>query len=240
MKCLDSGLACRCPVCRAPPPSDNYVAQLYTLPVDQGIDNKILAQFPDHHAASLRRRALRPPLPTIPLTLLEDFEQHLPPLATLNLKTGSEVVLTISEPRYFLMLIEALANKGGSRRFGMLSEDRTKGFIAGVMSPQVGYCKSPREAIAKIFFRAPTSRMEKPHIRIKVLLVDTFLLAGPPEEFTVDSGTRSMLTMTQWKLPEVDGASPLRTARCVAGKASGGTGDSLARRVAAYGSQPNA
>ena len=202
-----------CPVCRAPPPPGFYFGSLWTLGSIDAIQEQIQRTYPERLSVrpSEQYRLVDP----TSLPLFEDFDaqSNFKPI-----RPGTKITwLLLREPRHFLLLAQCMAtSEGGAVRFALLCRDKTHGYVAGVYDfTHYNKCKTPCSAMAHLLAYHTSTRKAQPNMWLKVVLVDTFQLAGPPTEVPIEAETSSMLNKTHWRMTE--GSEPLRKAPLVRG-----------------------
>lgn len=210
IRCVETQV--RCPVCRAPPPLNFYFAGLWTLDSIDAIQERIQQSYPER----LPKRIAGSPvqLSTASYLLFEGFDERK------DVRKGAKVTIMLREPRHLLLLAKCMVSKTGTVRFAVLCRDQARGYIAGVYAGvhNLGRslnCSTTREAIYHLLFHHTSTRQELPNLMLKVLLIDTFRLAGPPKEAPVEKEALSMLNGTQWRM--TPSSQPLREAPLVVG-----------------------
>ena len=202
-ECLDRSvfkLASRCPICR----SATTITDVWALPTDEGLAAEIAAAYPEQHATNVRRStALRQCLESLEklaLPLLEHVENTLHPrtLRALgdgsSIKSGATLEVQLRTPQHFLLLatcLSATQSPNQKKRFGLLFDGQTqRGFLAGIVSPQLPTYRSVAEGLTRLYFAR--QHFKQPMV-LKLLLVDTFALHGPPHRAACEPGFVDML-----------------------------------------------
>ena len=202
-----------CPVCRAPPPPGFYLGSLWTLNSIDAIEEQIQQSYPERLPHEQHR--------FVDITSLPLFEEFDAQSNHKSIRPGTTTTwLLLRESRHFLLLAQSMANlQRGAVRFALLSTDQARGYIAGLFDlTHFNKCKTPRQAMAHLLAYHASTRMEQPNLWLKVVIVDTFQLAGAPTEVPIEAETYEMINKTNWRMTE--GSKPLRQAPLVRGSSS--------------------
>lgn len=145
-----------CPICRAPS-TVPVLDQLWTLPVDEILNERLKTEYPEHHAESMARRERKhaeyDALPRICVPVFESCEHQLAEPSRERLHRGKKVDFRISKPEHLLLLATCFANPE-TTRFGILLEGERWGYIAG------SACLSRLTPLPFLRFRPPTSGID--------------------------------------------------------------------------------
>lgn len=145
-----------CPICRAPS-TVPVLDQLWTLPVDEILNERLKTEYPEHHAESMARRERKhaeyDALPRIRVPVFESCEHQLAEPSRERLHRGKKVDFRISKPEHLLLLATCFANPE-TTRFGILLEGERWGYIAG------SACLSRLTPLPSLRFRPPTSGID--------------------------------------------------------------------------------
>lgn len=167
-----------CPICRAT--SSAPVRDiLWSLPVNEVLNARIQAEYPEAYAKSiaaqeerLRRQA---ELPRVSLPLFESMQRLMTVDAESTLKRGKSVDIFLSTNEQILTLSAVLAKKG-PQRFGILLQGQRSGYIAGIVSPNLLPSKKAKTTLEVLSALRFKGKIGHGPLKMKILLVNTFSL----------------------------------------------------------------